>query len=99
SGGQGARGSLVEELDWVLSIAAEGVAPGHGAHSAETAPAIDASVAALRAAEARLAGRSERVELVGLNQTCQIMTGALALRLADLGGSPNDAIAEDALQA
>jgi len=87
---QAAFGKLVEELDWLLSLlAAPGDAPAAGACPRETAASVGASVAALRAAAGRLAGRPEQPALLRLNRTRQTAATVLAQRLAELPVKPD----------
>jgi hypothetical protein len=78
-GPQAALASLVDELDWLLSLLAPPAQrPGLDVCPKENAEAVDAVVAALRAAAATLEGRDERPDVERLGETRNAFAQALA---------------------
>jgi uncharacterized membrane protein YccC len=91
TGSDAALSSLVDELEWLLSLLAPPEQPpGLDVCPQENAAAVAAVVAALRAAAARLDGRDERPDLEALEETRKALALALARRLPELPTAPDD---------
>jgi uncharacterized membrane protein YccC len=90
-GPQAALASLVDELDWLLSLLAPPAQrPGLDVCPKENAEAVDAVVAALRAAAATLEGRDERPDVERLGETRSALVQALARRIPELPIASDD---------
>ena len=96
---QAALSSLVDELDWLLSLLAPPERmPGLDVCPEENAEAVAAVVAALRAAGARLNGGDAQPDLERLHQTREAVALALVRRIPELPAIPDDQALVSALE-
>ncbi len=88
---QAALSSLVDELDWLLSLLAPPERmPGLDVCAEENGEAVAAVVAALRDAGARLRGSDVQPDLERLHATRQAVARALVRRIPELPAIPDD---------
>jgi uncharacterized membrane protein YccC len=94
TGPQAALGSLVDELEWVLSqLAPPAQMPALDVCPDENARAVGAVVAGLRATASTLEGRDEEPDLERLRETRDSLARAFARRIPELPfGSDDDAV-------
>lgn len=99
TGPDAALGSVVDELDWLMSLLAPPAQePGLTVCAAENAEAVAAAVAVLRTASARLDGVDERPDLERLDETGEGLARALARQIPELPAMPDDRALADALE-
>src|SRR5207253_5060206 len=99
TGPQAAVSSLVDELDWLLSVLAPPAQrPGLEVCVQENAEAGAAAIAALRAAASRLDGEDERPDLERLDETRQALAREVARRIPELPAMPDDRALSAALE-
>src|SRR5207244_3798183 len=99
TGPQAALSSLVEELDWLMSLLAPPERmPGLAVCPDENAEAVAAVVAALRAAGERLDGGGAQPELERLHATREAVARALLRRIPELPTIPDDQALVSALE-
>jgi uncharacterized membrane protein YccC len=92
AGPQAAFGSLVDELEWLLSfIAPPGERPGLRVCESENEEAVAAAVDALRTSASVLEGAPVRPDVDRLDQTREALARALARRIPELPTTPDDA--------
>ena len=96
---QAALSSLVDELEWLLSLLAPPERmPGLDVCPEENAEAVAAVVAALRAAGDRLNGGDAQPDFERLHETRQAVARALVRRLPELPAVPDDEALVSALE-
>jgi uncharacterized membrane protein YccC len=99
AGPQVALGALVDELEWLLSVLVPPAQqPGLEVGTQENAEAIDAVVAALRAAAAQLERGDDVPDLDRLEQTRKAVVRALVARFPNLPRGQEDAALVAALE-
>jgi uncharacterized membrane protein YccC len=91
TGPTAALASLVDELDWLLSfLAPRADLPSLGLCREENAEAMAATVAALRASAATLAGGDERPNFQRIELARDAVAQALVRRISELPTAPDD---------
>ena len=96
---QAALSSLVDELDWLLTLLAPSERmPGLDVCPRENGEAVVAVVAALRSAAARLDGGDAEPDLARLRETREAVARTLVRRIPELPAVPDDEVLVSALE-
>jgi uncharacterized membrane protein YccC len=99
TGPTAALASLVDELDWLLSfLVPRADLPSLDLCREENAEAVAATVAALRASAATLAGGDERPDFQRIEVARDVVARALVRRISALPPAPDDQKLESALE-
>jgi uncharacterized membrane protein YccC len=99
TGPDAALSSIVDELDWLMSLLAPPAQePGLRVCAEENAEALAAVIAVLRAAAARLEGGDERPDLERLDRARDSLARAVARQIPELPPLPDERALGDAVE-